>query len=224
MALLIDGYNLLHVTGIFGLCREDDNRRVQRRDMQNRGPGNFQRSREALLRFLAASIRPSDIARTTIVFDATEAPPGLPRKTMCDGMTVLYAAGYADADTLIEELIQKETAPRSLLVVSSDHRIQRAARRRRAKYVDSDRWYAELWQRRHAQNEKSGEPQDKPTSALSTAEVEYWLREFSQTPEMQDPPDADLPESDTDSAHSDNANLANPFPPGYGEDLLREGD
>jgi hypothetical protein len=31
-----------------------------------------------------------------------------------------------------------------LLVVSSDHRVQRAARRRGAKFMDSDTWWAEL--------------------------------------------------------------------------------
>ena len=34
--------------------------------------------------------------------------------------------------TEIEELIRKESAPRRLTVVSSDHRVQRAARRRKA--------------------------------------------------------------------------------------------
>ncbi len=169
MTLLIDGYNLLHVTGIDGLNQRE----------LSHGAKGFQRSREALLRFLAASIEPADLARTTIVFDATDAPPGLPRSINHEGMTVRYAAEYADADTLIEELIQKEAAPKSLLVVSSDHRIQRAARRRKAQFVDSDRWYAELWQHRHARRRASERLPDKPTGALSAAEVAYWLQEFS---------------------------------------------
>jgi len=169
MALLIDGYNLLHVTGIDGLSKR----------AHQHGAKGFQRSREALLRFLAASIDPAEIARTTIVFDAADAPPGLPKKVNHEGMTVRYAAEYADADTLIEELIEKEAAPKSLLVVSSDHRIQRAARRRKSPFVDSDRWYAELWQRRHDRRRASDTLPEKPTGKLSAAEVDYWLQEFS---------------------------------------------
>ena len=132
MSLLIDGYNLLHVTGFGG----------------GGGPKSFQRSREALLSFLVESLPEEERSLTTIVFDAAEAPPGLPRTMKHKGITVRYASEYADADALIEELIREETAPRSLLVVSSDHRIQRAARRRRAAYIDSDRWYVESCQRR----------------------------------------------------------------------------
>ena len=64
MALLIDGYNLLHATGIFGLCQEDDARHARRLEVVHPGPSSFQRSREALLRFLAASIEPDELSRT----------------------------------------------------------------------------------------------------------------------------------------------------------------
>ena len=60
------------------------------------------------------------------------------------GITVCFAEQYAEADDLIEELIRLDSMLRRLVVVSSDHRLQRAARRRRAKAIDSDVWYAEL--------------------------------------------------------------------------------
>ena len=165
MALLIDGYNLLHVTGISG---------------KGRGPGSFQRSREALLRFLAASLDASQRKDTTVVFDAAEAPPGLPSSLRHEEIRVRYARGYPDADTLIEELIQQDHAPRQLLVVSSDHRIQRAARKRRARTMDSDQWYTELWQRRAQTLSKSERPvPEKPIGELSEAEIDYWVNEFS---------------------------------------------
>src|SRR5687767_7473575 len=100
MPLLIDGYNLLHVTGIVG--------RV----------AGLHHSREALLRFLAAAIGPAERGQTTIVFDSAEAPPGLPRTVVHDAMTVHFASEYDDADELIEELIAADAAPRSLVVVS----------------------------------------------------------------------------------------------------------
>jgi uncharacterized protein len=166
MPLIIDGYNLLHVTGIVG-------------DAIGQG-GTFQRSREALLNFLAASIPQAELAQTTIVFDAAEAPPGLPRTVTHRGITVRYASEYTDADALIEQLIRDHHAPKSLLVVSSDHRVQRAARRRRAAFVDSDRWYSELWQKRLEAEQAAGHDQpDKPVRHLTAAEVEYWVKKFT---------------------------------------------
>ncbi len=193
MALIIDGYNLLHVTGIVG-------------DAIGAG-GTFQRSREALLNFLAASIPEPELVQTTIVFDAADAPPGLPRILTHKGMTVRYASDYIDADALIEQLIAEHHVPRSLLVVSSDHRIQRAARRRRAAFMDSDRWYSELWQRRIAtQQSVEGAQLDKPVAQLTAEEIEYWVAKFTagETKPTEQPPSDPI----------------NPFPPGYGEDLL----
>ena len=166
MPLIIDGYNLLYITGIVD-------------EVSGQG-GTFQRTREALLNFLAASLPEAELEQTTIVFDAAEAPPGLPRTTSHRGMTVRYASDYSDADALIEKLIRDHHAPKSLLVVSSDHRVQRAARRRRATFIDSDRWYAELWQRRLAAECAAGhDGPDKPVIQLTAAEIEYWVKKFS---------------------------------------------
>lgn len=200
MALLIDGYNLLHVTGIVGA---------------RGGPRGFERSRQALLRFLAASIPPDELRDATIVFDAAEAPPGLPKSLVHDGITVLFAHGYPDADTMLEELIAKHHAPRSLTVVSSDHRIQRAARRRRAKPVDSQRWYGELLAARRGGREGQKIAPQKLEGVLDPAEVAYWLEQFA------DPPD-ELDSNSSAGQSSTSDDHVNPFPPGYGEDLLGE--
>ncbi len=201
MALLIDGYNLLHATGIFG---------------QGSGPGGFQRTREALLRFLAASIDEKERKQTTIVFDAAQAPPGLPRIVTHDEMTVRYATGYPDADTLIEEILEDCSNPRSLLVVSSDHRIQRAARRRGAAYLDSDQWYHELCHKRRQASTRQSQSHEKPQGKLRKAEVDAWLQEFGENIESS---------IDTDSSSKPLANstdIENPFPPGYADDLLED--
>jgi len=231
MALLIDGYNLLHVTSIVGSAPRARFRGA-RQGSPHRGPSELQRSREALLRFLAASIDEAERPRTTIVFDAKDAPPGLPRTVDHNGMTIRYASEYADADTLIEELIQSEAAPRSLLVVSSDHRIQRAARRRRAPAIDSDRWYADLCRRRHARQHARRPRIAKPVGPLSDAEVAYWLRQFvletepasetEPTSNMESTADTDLPGDVVSGAVeiAGDDDFDNPFPPGYGEDLL----
>lgn len=222
MLLLIDGYNLLHATGIIG---------------RGVGPGDLERSRRALLNFLAWSLDEETARRTVVVFDAANPPPGLPRSENFRGLLVRYASAYDEADTLIEELIRRESAPRRLTVVSSDHRIQRAARKRRATAVDSDHWYAEILKRR----EKSHSPPPNDTakpSVLTEGEVAAWMREFgaadipveSITDEVHEidfdgeTVGKDKSRSETDENQPDDVkelpDVYNPFPPGYGEDLL----
>ncbi len=187
MALLIDGYNLLHVTEIFG------------------GPGagtELHRTRMALLDYLAAAIDDRERRQTAIVFDAAGAPPGLPSSLVHKNIRVYFARRHSDADELIEELLEKHSAPRSLLVVSSDHRIQRAARHHGASYIDSDKWYAELRARRHDGAHGADQMHVKPDSDVARDEVAYWVDEF-----------ADAPPDDPGT---------NPFPPGYADDILRE--
>jgi predicted RNA-binding protein with PIN domain len=127
MNLIIDGYNLLHASGVFPAA----------------GPPTLERARRALLDHLVELLGPKQVARSTIVFDAVQAPPGLPRALMHNGLAVRFARRGGTADELIEELIAEETNPRNLLVVSSDHRVQRAARQRGAKFADSEAWHAE---------------------------------------------------------------------------------
>lgn len=218
MPLLIDGYNLLHVTGIVG---------------RGSGPGGFERSRLALLNFLAASLPPEEVPRTTVVFDAREAPWGLPRTLEHHGMTVRFATKYESADALIIELIDAASAPRRLAVVSSDHEIQRAARRRRAKAVDSDVWYAELLRTRRERVESATNVPERPAVPLLAEDVNYWLRQFGGESalmafvarESGNPAKVVVKKKRThdDKPPFDNADsLDNPFPPGYGEDLLKE--
>ena len=85
MSLIIDGYNLLHASSVMP---------------SGQGPHTFERAREALLRALAASLTEEERLRTTIVFDAREAPYNKPRTLEHDGMTIRFAPRDIDADTL----------------------------------------------------------------------------------------------------------------------------
>lgn len=166
MALLIDGYNLLHVTGIFGAA----------------GAGTeLHRSRVALLEFLAASITERERKQTTIVFDAAGAPPGLPASMTHGGMRVYFARRHASADEMIELLLDECRAPRSLVVVSSDHRVQRSARQHGASYLDSEQWFAAL-QAARREREAAAEESAKPAGETPADEVNYWVKEFGEQP------------------------------------------
>ena len=126
---LIDGYNLLHAAG---LARD------------HYAVGAFERQRVKLLNFLAWRLDIDERPRTTIVFDAAEAPTDASRSTHFELMTVLFSPPSTDADTIIEELILLHSNPQQLRVVSSDHRIQLAAKRRRSIIVESDEFFDEL--------------------------------------------------------------------------------
>lgn len=216
MRLLIDGYNLLHVTDLFG--RGD-------------ALGTLHGSREALLEFLALALSASERRATTIVFDAAGAPPGLPATIHHDHITARFARNYSDADTLLEEIIDDHRAPRGLLVVSSDHRVSRAGRRRGAKTIDSDVWFAQQ-QLVVRQREQSAPLRSRPGKE-SGGSAAHWISEFT-TPEMEElerqirqgpppgTPPPRKPQQKTTPPIDVTTNLENPFPPGYADELLEE--
>ena len=221
MTVIIDGYNLIAGVGIIG---------------RGVGPGGLERARLALLNFLAESLEPGEIGGTTIVFDAKNAPTGLPRVVNHRGLTVRFASRYPDADSLIEELIGEESAPRGLTVVSSDHRIQRAARRRKAVPVDSDVWYEGMIRRRRERQAavRSQKAEAKPPVPLLEEDVDYWIRFFGGESLLEDVVEEELGSKlprQSESADSESADAAesedgayNPFPSGYAEDIEEPDD
>jgi uncharacterized protein len=159
MTLIIDGYNLLHASGVFGATR---------------GPKGFEQSRTALLDMLV-DVLGDRTADTIVVFDAARAPDGLPARLSHGGIRVWFAREYPDADSLIEELVEDDTAPGHLVVVSSDRRLQVAARRRRAKAVSCEEWLAEAREARRARGRPAADakpPEPGPDG------VDEWKRYF----------------------------------------------
>jgi predicted RNA-binding protein with PIN domain len=226
MSLLIDGYNLLYVAGIAA---------------RGFGMGPLARSRLGLLRFLVESLDPLELARTTVVFDARGAPPGLPQTLAYHGITVRFASRKQSADELIEDLIEADAAPRQLTVVSSDHQVQRAARRRRARAVDSDVWHDEVLRRRNQRQTARPQQLTKPAAPLLPDDVARWLEQFGgeevveqmlrEEPTKEPPPRPGKPAANDKKSlgrkrrRQERANdkgdvpFENPFPPGYAEDL-----
>jgi len=123
--LLIDGYNLLHAAGFA-------------RDRY--GPGQFEKCRRRLLQGLADRLTDLQRARTTVVFDAQQAPDDVPSIQQFAGISVVFSVG-SDADSLIEAMLAQHSAPRQVVVISSDHRLQNAASRKRASWMDSDKFW-----------------------------------------------------------------------------------
>lgn len=185
--LIIDGYNLLHAAG---LART------------SYGPGDLERVRNRLVARLANLLTDDERRRTVIVFDAKDAPPGLPARELRQDISLRFANDAAEADDLIEQLIAEHSAPKRLVVISSDHRLQKAARRRKGKARDSDAFLDHLERRAERAQFAVSEPSDAPREAeLSAEELESWMTEFG---------DIDLARIRREIAESSNARQTRP--------------
>lgn len=161
MDILIDGYNLLHQSPFL---------------TTDRGPGWLARARTRLLVFLQ-SHQTTPPKAITIVFDSKESH-GLQDREQFHSIEVLFAQGHEEADDLLEHLISKHSHPRSLVVVSADHRVQKAARRRDAQALDGDIWL-DRWERPvgHPHHPDSSHDED-PKGPVQPTDTQAWLEEF----------------------------------------------
>jgi len=156
--IIIDGYNLIFQCGLEG---------------RSRSPRALERARNSLVATLANRLDDDERARTIIVFDAEKLPISVSEaQSVNSGINIEFAVNHDDADTLIEELIAKNSTSKQLVVVSSDHRIQKAALRRRATAIDSDVWYEKLIEGKRAPRRQ--EPQAKPEKDVSSLEEVDW--------------------------------------------------
>jgi predicted RNA-binding protein with PIN domain len=172
MRYLIDGYNLMYAGGLL-----EGGKAI--------GSAAFRKKRTRFLNDLAAALGALEAHRTTVVFDASNAPAELAGETSHKGLTVVYAVEAENADERIEQLIARHSSPKLLTVVSSDRRIRQAAERRGAKAVTAD----DFWVTLDALRARSpGARTAKPSAAaaaepdrereLSSDETAHWLAEF----------------------------------------------
>lgn len=172
--LLIDGYNVIAPVAAPG----------------RRGPDQWlDAERRRLLDRLADALESAARQRTWVVFDARNPPPGVANEMIHRDIQVRFAVNHAEADDLIEEIIAGHHAPKSLTVVSSDHRLQAAARRRRAICHDSETWMDALldgkvhiapkFQTGPSTSADWMDHERKPDADMLDAdEVQSWLDEF----------------------------------------------
>ncbi|KPL24238.1 MAG: hypothetical protein AMJ75_04230 [Phycisphaerae bacterium SM1_79] len=110
-----------------------------------------------------------------IVFDGT----GPRDKSQFDNIVnleVFFAGLGKDADSVIENKIRANTAPKRLSVVSSDRRLRDAARTRKATSVKSEAFWDDL-QKQLKHKKPIKEPEAK-RSGLSESETKQWLEFF----------------------------------------------
>lgn len=159
-AFLIDGYNLIHAMTTLG---------------KRLGPGVLQKARLQLLGLLHHSFG-EQASNVTVVFDAAGATPGCTPEHDFHGLKIRFALKGRQADDVIEDLIQHAAAPKQLTVVSNDHRLQQAARRRKAKVMSCEEFFDWLGRLRRQQKPKTVDSEKKDSE--SPAETTRWLKEF----------------------------------------------
>ncbi len=170
--LLIDGYNLLFESGF----------------IPTQQTGNWLKdARRRLIAFIASRTPASRNSRTTIVFDASKVRSRTePSYIDGSGIAVTFAIDHQEADDLIEEIIRQHSHPKDLCVISSDQRIRRKARARRAQSVSSATFMDELYDQPEIDHsvpidapQQSSPPESQPEIPdISDEELENWLREF----------------------------------------------
>jgi uncharacterized protein len=172
MRTLIDGYNVMFAAGLMG---------------RKFAPAAFRKVRLRFLNDLAATLDPIDAHATTVVFDANDAPEHVPAATSHKGITVLYAVDHDSADERIEDLIAHHSNPRALTVVSSDHRIQRAATRKKAKVLSADDFLNRLDSLKERKRPTIEVHEESTREELLTPiESAFWLEEFRDVVESEE--------------------------------------
>ena len=110
-----------------------------------------------------------------IVFDGT----GPYEKSGFDnirGLDIFFSGADSDADSVIEDKIRTNSAPRRLTVVSSDRRIRKAAHLRKAGSIKSEIFWNEV-AKCLTRRRRDSEPQAKQ-KGISEGETEQWRRFF----------------------------------------------
>jgi len=90
---------------------------------------------------------------------------------------VIFAGFSRDADSVIEERLKLNTAPRRLTVVSSDRRLRKAAAMRKAAAVKSEEFWEQVRKELARKKPRKAEPQEKK-EGLSESETDKWLETF----------------------------------------------
>lgn len=152
---IIDGHNLLHTI----LKAEGDSEVI---------------SDVGLCRILGRYFKLTG-EKGEMIFDGT----GPPEKTVFDNISnleVFFAGLRTDADTVIEDKIRVNTAPKRLTIVSSDRRLRKAAHARRCTAMKSEAFWSDV-QKELNRKRPAREPMAK-RQGLSESETDQWLDVF----------------------------------------------
>jgi len=156
MPFLIDGYNLLHA--------------IDKTGQDWDAVGDIR-----LCHILSRYLQRID-EKGEVIFDG-KGPPEKSRFENIERLEVVFTGLRTDADTVIENKIQSNTAPKALTVVSSDRRLRRAAAVRKATAVKSDEFWKTVIREVKKKRKRSVEPAAK-RKGLNQSETKQWMKYF----------------------------------------------
>lgn len=111
-----------------------------------------------------------------IVFDGT-GPRDKTEFQRINRLEVFFSGPTREADPIIEQKIQANTAPKRLIVVSTDRRLRAAAAKRRAVSLRSENFWQIMTDRLDRPNTPSPEPKGK-RHGITDSETDQWLQQF----------------------------------------------
>jgi hypothetical protein len=153
MPLIVDTYNVLHVVGVLP-------------------PEEAGIDLPGLIRLIQHSRYRDE--RVELICDGSpreDVPPGKRRATV-----VRYSGPTRLADDVIMQMIRASTIPKRLTVVSLDHQVIRAARRRRCRVLASDVFLRQL--ANDVRVPTLNQPIAPPPNTVTSSEVKTWQKYF----------------------------------------------
>ncbi len=112
-----------------------------------------------------------------IVFDGI-GPPDKRELGGIHGVEVYFSGENLEADDIIEQKILDNSAPKSLVVVSSDNRLRRAAAKRKATAIRAEPFWAFMCEQLEKQaNRPAPEPSQK-RNGITEHEADLWMDAF----------------------------------------------
>ena len=94
-----------------------------------------------------------------------------------ENLEVDFSGGDHEADDFIEDRIEGDSAPRRLVVVSTDRRLRLAASKRRCKSLSSYDFWVMVVKQLNRPEKRNVEPRGK-RSGITDAETEGWMKFF----------------------------------------------
>lgn len=154
MPLLVDTYNVLHVTGVLppdlaGLDAEG----------------------------LAALVADTGFRHDGVWLVCDGAPPR-PAPRNRPGVVLTWAGAGQSADALLVRLVDRSSAPRRITVVTDDRAVRKSVKRRGATLWASAHFLARLAESLPRRMRDRGEPAKRPVAPLAPRDVRRWLHEF----------------------------------------------
>lgn len=126
---------------------------------------------------IASRLRAKTRARIKVFFDGGEEGAHHPRRHTEGGVEIIFSEVDSSADDDIIEHLRRTTGTRTLVVVSDDNAVKRAARRARAKSMGTAQFLKEA-SRALSAGEHAPEPPVK-YAGISEHEVAWWKNFFN---------------------------------------------